>query len=107
MEHDTGKLGGANNNMDADLDVGGLDGANKTIDTEYNISGANNIPDANGTNNVKKEAKVCESNLFWLLLITIRVKKYDWKAISPKYYFPRHRLLFEVLYLLTRTTITW
>ena len=80
MELDANKLGRAKNNTDTNLNIGGLGGAdkivdtehntnrlgwaNKTIDTEYNANGANNTLDADRANNIKKEAKVYESNLF-------------------------------------------
>ena len=44
--------------------VSRLDKANKSVDMEHNASRSNNIPEANVANNIEKEAKVYESNLF-------------------------------------------
>ncbi len=79
-------LGGADKNLDA----GVLGGVDKNVDTEHNA---------------EKEAKVCESNLFWLLLITIGVEGQGCKAISPKHCPPRHRPPLGVIHSADRTTI--
>lgn len=45
-------------------DIGKFDKANKIIDIKHNTSRTDNIPDANKANNIKKEAKIYEFNLF-------------------------------------------
>ncbi len=103
-EYDVSKSDGANNNTDADFDAGKLGKTDKNVNTEHDVSGANNTPDIDRANNVKKEVKVYKYNLFWLLLITIWVKRQDCKAISPKYCPPRHCPLLGVLYSSSKTT---
>lgn len=64
-EKNTIKLSEVNNNTDANLhDAGSLGMANKNIDTKYDASKANNIPYVDEVNDIKKEAKMCKSDLF-------------------------------------------
>lgn len=76
-DHNTDEFGRTNNNTDVDLNISGLDKVNKTWNIEYHTSRTDNTSNADKANNVEKEAKIYESNLFWLSLITIGVKKYD------------------------------
>lgn len=46
MQHDANKSDGANNNIDADLDVTKLGRAKKNVDMKYNANRVNNTFDA-------------------------------------------------------------
>ena len=52
---DAGKLGKINKTVNMEHNIHKLGEADKAINTEHNTSEADNISDANGANNAKKE----------------------------------------------------